>query len=103
MSGWCHSDVTVMSGWCHSDVTVMLKRAGNKTGKHTLRKHQREERVCGQCVCECVCVCVCVTNMEFRKSLKCAACSRGHSYFSRRTSNKPQGFREEMCLRQPER
>lgn len=39
--------------------------------------------------------------MVRRKSLNCAACSSGHSYFSSSTSNKPHGFRLLMCRSSP--
>ena len=41
------------------------------------------------------------SNMVSRKSLNWAACSRGHSYFSSRTSNRPHGFRLAMCRSSP--
>lgn len=75
------------------------------------------------CVFMCVCVWVCVyvcsheccrhcaavalrsgcsSNMVNRKSLNWAAWSSGHSYFSKRTSNRPHGFRLEMWRSSPE-
>lgn len=44
----------------------------------------------------------CSSSMVSRKSLNSAAWSRGHSYFSSRTSNRPQGFRLEMWRSSPE-
>lgn len=42
------------------------------------------------------------SNMVNKKSLNWAAWSSGHSYFSRRTSNRPHGFRLEMWRSSPE-